>query len=71
MFREKKKPDVKEFFTNLSVPMPLTKKISLLIRNNTYKFLISRIVVVIRANQAADSHETGYRFGAFNCKEQL
>jgi len=37
MCTKKKKPNVKDIVSNLSSPMPLTKKISLLIRNNTYK----------------------------------
>jgi len=35
--KNKKKPNVKDIVSNLSVPMSLTRKISLLIRNNTYK----------------------------------
>ena len=35
----KKKPDVKKFMTNLSAPMSLKKKLSLLIKNNTYKIV--------------------------------
>jgi hypothetical protein len=34
---KKKKPNVKDIVSNFSAPMPLTKKISLLIRNNAYK----------------------------------
>jgi hypothetical protein len=36
---KKKKPNVNDVVSNLSVPMPLAKKISLLIKNNTYKLL--------------------------------
>jgi len=35
----KKKPNMKDMVSNLSVPMGLTRKISLLIRNNTYKLI--------------------------------
>jgi hypothetical protein len=34
---KKDRPDIRDFFTNLSVPMPLGKKISLLLRNNIVK----------------------------------
>jgi hypothetical protein len=37
--QKKKKPSMKDTVSNLSVPMPLARKISLLIRNNTYKLL--------------------------------
>jgi len=39
MCAQKKKPNAKDVVSNLSKPMPLTKKISLLIKNNTYKLL--------------------------------
>jgi hypothetical protein len=35
----KKKPSVKDAVSNLSKPIPLTKKISLFIKNNTLKLL--------------------------------
>ena len=34
---KKKRPGIKDFFTNLSEPMPLKEKISLLLRNNAIK----------------------------------
>jgi len=34
---KKKKPNVKDIVSNLSAPMSLAQKISLLIKNNTYK----------------------------------
>jgi len=37
MCAKKKKPNVKDVATNLSKPMPLIKKITLLIRNNANK----------------------------------
>ncbi len=39
MCAQKKKPNVKDVVSNLSKPMPLTKKLSLLIKNNTYKLV--------------------------------
>jgi hypothetical protein len=36
---KKKKPNVKDLVANLSTPMPLSKKISLLLKNNANKFL--------------------------------
>jgi hypothetical protein len=33
------KPGIKDFFTNLKIPMPLGKKISLLLRNNAIKII--------------------------------
>jgi len=39
MCAKKKKPNVKDVVSNLSVPMPLAKKISLFIKNNTHKLL--------------------------------
>jgi len=39
MCAQKKKPNVKDVVSNISKPMPLTKKISLLLKNNTYKLL--------------------------------
>jgi hypothetical protein len=32
-----RKPDIKSFFTNLQAPMPFSKKIFLLARNNALK----------------------------------
>ncbi len=32
-------PDLKAFFTNLKVPMPLSRKIYLLVRNNALKLI--------------------------------
>ena len=34
---KKKRPSIRDFFTNLSGPMPLKDKISLLLRNNAIK----------------------------------
>ncbi|KPJ98183.1 MAG: hypothetical protein AMJ60_09185 [Desulfobacterales bacterium SG8_35] len=39
MCAKKKKPNVKDVVSNLAKPMPLTKKLSLLIKNNTYKLV--------------------------------
>ena len=39
MCAKKKKPNIKDAVNNLSKPMPLSKKISLLLRNNAYKLL--------------------------------
>ncbi len=39
MCAKKKKPNVKDAVSNLSKPMPLSKKLSLLIKNNTHKLL--------------------------------
>jgi hypothetical protein len=35
--QRKKRPDIRDFFSNLSGPMPLKEKISLLLRNNAIK----------------------------------
>lgn len=35
----KKKPDIKDFIENLKVPMTLSRKISLFLRNNTIKIV--------------------------------
>ena len=55
----KKKPNVNDIVSNLSVPMGLGRKISLLIRNNTYKMTHLKNVVAIQVNPAADSHNIG------------
>lgn len=34
---KKTRPSIRDFFTNLSGPMPLSEKITLLIRNNVIK----------------------------------
>ncbi|MEW6599604.1 MAG: hypothetical protein AB1499_01400 [Nitrospirota bacterium] len=34
-----KRPGIKDFFTNLKAPMPLGRKISLLLRNNALKII--------------------------------
>ena len=39
MCAEKKKPRVKDAVANLSKPMPLAKKLSLLVKNNALKLL--------------------------------
>ena len=39
MCAKKKKPNVKAVVSNLSKPMPLAKKLSLLIKNNTVKLV--------------------------------
>jgi hypothetical protein len=39
MCAKKKKPNIKDTVGNLAKSMPLTKKISLLVKNNTYKLL--------------------------------
>jgi hypothetical protein len=39
MCAKKNKPNVKGVVSNLSKPMPLAKKLSLLIKNNTFKLL--------------------------------
>jgi len=39
MCAKNRKPTVKGIVSNLSTPMPLTRKISLLLKNNTYKLL--------------------------------
>jgi hypothetical protein len=39
MCAKNKKPTVKDTVSNLAKPMPLTKKLSLFIKNNTYKLL--------------------------------
>jgi len=39
MCAEKNRPKVKDAVTNILKPMGLTKKISLLVKNNTYKLL--------------------------------
>ena len=36
---KKKKPNVKDAVENIRKPMPLSKKLALLVRNNTYKLL--------------------------------
>ena len=36
---KKDRPDIRDFFTNLSGSMPLGKKISLLFRNNVVKII--------------------------------
>jgi len=36
---KKDRPDIRDFFMNLSGPMPLGKKISLLFRNNAVKII--------------------------------
>jgi len=33
------KPSIKDFFTNMNAPVPLGKKISLLLRNNAIKIV--------------------------------
>jgi hypothetical protein len=39
MCAEKKKPSVKEAVSNLAKPMPLAKKLSLLVKNSTVKLV--------------------------------
>ena len=39
MCAESKKPNVRDVVSNLSRPMPLTKKLSLLVKNNALKLL--------------------------------
>jgi len=39
MCDKKKKPDVRKVVGNLAKPMPLTKKISLLLKNNAKKLV--------------------------------
>ena len=39
MCAKKKKPTVKDAVSNLTKPMPLTKKFSLFVKNNSYKLL--------------------------------
>jgi hypothetical protein len=34
---KKKRPSIRDFFSNLSGPMPLREKLSLLLRNNAIK----------------------------------
>jgi hypothetical protein len=36
---KEKRPSIRDFFTNLSGPLPLREKLSLLIRNNATKIL--------------------------------
>lgn len=36
---KKKRPSIRDFFTNLSGPLPMKEKISLLIRNNAMKII--------------------------------
>ena len=55
----KKKPNVNDIDSNLSVPMGLGRKVSLPIRNNTYKLTHLKNVLAIQANPAADSHNIG------------
>jgi len=40
--KDKKRPNINAFFTNLKVEMPLTKKIYLLLRNNKIKIIKRR-----------------------------
>ncbi len=35
--KEKASPNIRSFFTNMSVPMPLSKKLHLVVRNNFTK----------------------------------
>ena len=39
MCAKKKKPNIKDAVSNISKPMPLTKKLTMLIKNNTFKLL--------------------------------
>jgi hypothetical protein len=52
--QRKKRPSIRDFFSNLSGPMPLNEKISLLLRNNAIRSVSGRNAAVIPESRDAD-----------------